>query len=532
MTQPTDTSSKSEETTRAAGRGGLAIAVAKVAFILFGFAQQVVLPLKGVLGVDGYGAFRTVVMNNVSVVNNVIVAVAIQGVSRAVSQVPDAEAGRAFRRALSVHAIIAVIVASTFAALAGSIAQALAAPYVATPLRIASLVVLFYGLYAPLVGSLNGRRRFLDQAGLDISYGFIRLVAMVGAAVTFAKSGALGGSLGPGGSGVLGASIGFVCAAFVILPIAVSRSGLGQSGGDKPAIKDYLSFLFPLALGQLCLNALMQTDSTLMSRFVGKAAGEGDAGIKLANTLRGVYAGAQLFAFLPYQLLMSITFVLFPMLAKASAEGDSDAVRSYTRTGMRLGLVLTGMMCGTVAAIAPHVLHLAFPEEIWSQGGGVLRVLALGMGAFTILGISSAALTGLGRAVHAMVLNAIGVALVAGACYTLVPGAAIGPAMLERAALSASIGLTLTAIAGGVVLYRVAGGFVAPLSLVRVIIATAIAITAGSRLPWMGKPAVLVEAALIGALYLVILIVTKEVGRADLDRIVTVIGKRRSKGAA
>src|SRR5690349_20806503 len=59
------------ETTRAAGRGGLAIAVAKVSFILFGFAQQVVLPR--LLQEDGYGEV-SLVLSVVSIVNNVVVA--------------------------------------------------------------------------------------------------------------------------------------------------------------------------------------------------------------------------------------------------------------------------------------------------------------------------------------------------------------------------------------------------------------------------------------------------------------------------
>src|SRR5262245_1541104 len=57
--------------TQAAGRGGLAIAGAKVSFILVGFALQLV--LSRLLGGAGYGQVA-LVLAAVGVVNNVVVA--------------------------------------------------------------------------------------------------------------------------------------------------------------------------------------------------------------------------------------------------------------------------------------------------------------------------------------------------------------------------------------------------------------------------------------------------------------------------
>ena len=507
------------ETTRTAGRGGLAIAVAKVSFILFGFAQQGII-LPRLLGLDGYGKFA-LILSAVSVLNNVIVATSIQGVSRAVSQVPEAEADQAFRRALGVHALLAIVVSATFAALAGPIASFTSATHLTTELRLVAVVIFLYGIYAPLVGSLNGKRRFLDQAGLDIGYGALRLAAMVGGAFFFLRGGR---------SGVLGAVIGFIAAAAIIVPVAFLRSGAGKPGGKSPAIGPYLRFLLPLAVSQYFLSQLMQTDLLLLSRFVGQAAGQTEAGIKAADSLRGVYRGVQLFAFLPFQLLMSITFVLFPMLARASAEGDKAAVRSYTMTGVRLGFVLTGLMCGAVAAIAPHVLRLVFAEELWTQGGDALRILSLGMGAFSVLGITCAALSGLGKPTAAAMLTALGVALIAAGCVVLIPRAELGPAMLVQAAIATSTALAITAAAAGMVLHTVAGGFVRAATVARVLVALGIAVALGSRLPWLGKLFVPIEAVAVAAVYVVVLVVTRELGPADLARVRTVL-RRKAKGA-
>lgn len=505
-----------ETAARAAGRGGLALAAAKISFIVFGFLQQLVLPR--LLSVAGYGEVA-LVLSAVSVVNNVVVAMAIQGVSRAVSTAAPRDVAQVFRRVLVVHVAVAVALAGGFALAAGDIASLASAPRLAPYLRVAALVVLLYGVYAPLVGALNGRRRFFDQAGLDVAYAVVRLVAMVGFAALF---------LHRGQSGVLGAVVGFVLAAAVIVPVALSRAGWGVPGGAQPALSAYLAFLLPLLLGQSCLNLLMQTDLLLLSRYVGEAAGPSDAGVQLANTLRGVYRGAQLFAFLPYQLLMSITFVLFPMLARASAEGDREAVRRYTQTGVRVALLLTGLMCGAIAGVAPHVLRLVFPEAIWQGGGGALRVLSLGMGAFTVLGVCSAALTSLGRAVASWLLTAMGVVLIASGCAVLVPRAQLGPAMLEAAATAVALALTVTAALAAVVLSRVAGGFVAARTLLRTLAALAAALVVGTRLPWLGKPAVLAEVALVAVVYVAVLVGLRELGPADLARVKQVLGRSRA----
>lgn len=500
---------------RAAGRGGLAIAFAKVSFIVFGFIQQLILPR--LLGVDGYGEV-SVVLAGVSVVNNVIVATGIQGVSRAVSSVAERDAAEAFRRTLALHAVLAIVVSTGFALLAGPIAAFSAAPHIERPLRLAAAVVLLYGLYAPLVGALNGQRRFLAQAGFDIAYGALRTASIAAGAILFLRAGQ---------SGVLGAIAGFVAAAGIIVPLALSQTGLGRRGNAGPTLREHLVFLLPLAVSQTFLNFLLQTDFFLLRRFLGQATDALALGQKAADDLIGVYRGAQLFAFLPYQLLFSITFILFPMLARAHAEGDRAAVRRYTMTGVRISFLLTGLLCAPISGLAPHVLRFAFPVEIWSRGGGTLRVLSLGMGAFAVLGVASAALTSLRRERTAAALTAATVALVALGCSLAVPRAPFGTDMLVSSAIATSLALATSAILAGLLLHRVAGGFVTARTVLRVFASMAIAIAIGAQLPWLGKIAVLGEALLVALIYIALLIATRELNRDDLTTLRQAFGRNR-----
>ena len=93
---------------------------------------------------------------------------------------------------------------------------------------------------------------------------------------------------------------------------------------------------------------------------------------------------AQLFAFLPYQLLLSVTFILFPMVARAHAQKDAEAVRGYVRTGLRLGVVLAGLMVSCTSGLAPELLRFAYPKEAADSAG--LEVLGFASQAAFLIG--------------------------------------------------------------------------------------------------------------------------------------------------
>lgn len=490
-------------TARNAGRGGLAIATAKVAFILFGFGQQALLP--AILGKDGYGAI-SVPFAIAGIVNNVIVALSIQGVSRTVSGAPEAEADTSFRRTLVYHAIVAAAVALVFGASAGLIARLESAPHVAPALRVMAGVVFLYGIYAPLVGALNGKRKFGAQAGLDILYGGIRFAAVVGGA--FVATRVLHAS------GVMGGVVGFVLAAALIVPVAITRSGVGRAGGSTPTARSYFGFLAPLAFGLVSLNLLLQTDFLFFSHFAGEKAATAEA----ADGIRGVYRAFQLFSFLPYQLLMSVTFVLFPLLAKAHAERDREAVKRYTETGMRLALVLVGLFVGIVAAIPYPLLRFAFKDpSIAELGASAQPIHALGMGAFALLGVATTALTSLGRERVAALLTTAGVVFVASACAILIPRAELGAPMLVASSTATLAALAVMACIGGAILHRTAGGLVSPKTITRVALATGGAILLGSRLPYAGRLCALPWAAVVATAYVLLLALLGEIGKRDLE---------------
>jgi stage V sporulation protein B len=513
-----------EDNARTAGRGGIAVLGAKLFFLVVGFAQQPLIRLA--VGLSDFGglALARVVANTI---NNVVVASGTQGVSRVVAGAPGREA-EALRATLKVHVPLAVLIAAVMVGAAPVYAHFEHAQDVVAPLLVLAGVALLYGLYAPLIGYLNGCKRFGRQALLDVTFASLRTVGLVGFGYEFVRHGL---------SGVLGTTIGWVWAAALIVPLAARSTGLGKRSANDappgtavPSAKAYLAILAPIAGAQICTNLLMQIDIALLGRFLSEAgdaaAATGKAHDDAVKQWVAIYSECQTFAFLPYQLLFSITLVLFPMLARAKADGDSAAVRAYVARGARLAAIFGGLLVAVVVAIPGPMLAFAYGAADAARGADVLRIMALAQGAFAMLGIATTVMTSLGRERLAAAITFGAVVAVGTACSVMVPHAGFGGPQLLRSAEASGGALLVTLLVASAVVRKDTGAFVPVATVVRVGIALGTCVAAGFFLPRFGRLLTPVIAAAIGLFYLGLLVAMRELGAADIA-MVRSIGRRR-----
>jgi stage V sporulation protein B len=480
---------------------------------LQGLVQQIALPR--VLGLDGYGAWSTV--NSIaSVTYNPVVSMSIQGVSRAVANAAPNEQAAALRRALGVHAAIAVVLAGGFFLLVPAITRSAGAPHVVHALAILSGAMLLYSLYAPLIGALNGQRRFVHQAAFDVLAATLRTMGLIGGAWLLASR----------GLAVEGAAGGFVVVLALLTGLAFAVVGAGKPGATRLSVKDHIAFIFPVLLGQVLLNLLLQADITLLRRFAADAALARGLAHTAADPLVGAYRATQLFSFLPYQLLMSVNFILFPMLASAVRNRDPAVIGRYVAMGVRIALLIAGLMVSVTSGIARALLKLVFGQQAAELGTRSLELLALGFGAFAIFGVLTTVLNSLGRQRSSAIVTAVAAAAVALLCLFRVRGAEFGETLLFRTASATSVGLAIATVGAAVLVHRAAGAVVAPICAIRVIGAVVVTVTVGRLLPEGGSLFTLVSAALLGVVYVVTLLVTRELDRADLRLVLSVLARR------
>ncbi len=509
------TDTTSDASARRAGRGVLSMTGSKLYFIVAGYAVQLLLPrLLG--SPEAFGLFSTA-MSFVSILNNVLITATIQVVSKRVSE--DLAHGRTgaatLRQALQLQLIVGIAVAGTLLGLASPLADhVMLDPLLAPLFRLSAVVVLSYALYAALIGALNGRQDFLRQAMFDGSYTTARSLGMLGAAAL--------------GFGALGAFAGFAGAAVLVLLAALVVVGMGEKS-EKAPWGAWLALMAPLGLYQLCLNLILQIDVTLLKRSVAELAMAGgaaaDAAADVASRYVGFYRAAQTFAFVPYQLILSVAFVIFPMVSQAVSLGDEAATQRYIRGALRFSLLVLLAIASPIAGASAGVMRIVYPGA-YLAGSSALAVLSIGMVCFALFVIAATIMSGAGRPGLAAAIAVIAVGLVIGGNLVLVHRAGLGEQTLLAAASGTSLGTTFAFCAMGSAVYLRFNAFIAPATALRALASAAAAFLVAHLVPSTSKVMALAALASGALAYVIALFVVRELGKAELDAVLRVVRRK------
>ncbi len=492
-----------------AGRGLLFISFAKLWFMIAGYAIQFGLPRA--LGSAAKFGVWTLVLAMVSPLNNVLVTANIQSVSKFTST-GDGSHHAAVRAGLRLQAYVASGTWLLFVAAGAPLAAWFAHDLALLPtLWLASGVVLCYSFYAVFVGAANGSRQFQKQAALDITFSTLRATFVIGAAYVFHSATA---SVG-----------GFVSAAAIILFLSYQVVGLGPAPAattERPALKPMARFFAEVAVYLLVLNLVMFVDGILLKRLAAEAAvaaGLADP-TTAADTQVGLYGAVQAIARLPYQLILAVTFIIFPLMSKATFDEDHERARRYVEVTMRYSLLVCAVMAVVLGARPQATLALLYKPE-YGVGATAVPWLLFGYVAFALISIGGTVLNSAGHTRDTTKL-ALGTLIVAVAANY----AALSWAFANHAdpLLAAAASTTLAMGCGlGWTMWELRRLFGARLPLLSVVRTGAIT-AAGFGVGWLwptsgflaGKLGSLVFFAVEGLLCLVLAFATRELSIPEL----------------
>lgn len=490
----------------------LSITGSKLYFILAGYSVQLLLPV--LLGSpEAFGLYASA-MSLVSIINNVLIVATIQTVSHQVSAT-EATGTPPLRQALFIQSCLGGLLAGCLFGSAPLLASHVLLDPLLTPLlRTASIVVLCYAIYAALIGYLNGQQAFQRQATLDLTYTTLRTAGILGAAAL--------------GYGVHGSITGFALAAVLVLFLAFVMIGRGAPHMQVP-YQRWLGFMAPVFFYHLCLNLSLQLDLTLLKRSVADLAQASDytpaAAAELASRYAGFYRGAQTFSFVPYQLILSVAFVVFPMISHATSMGDSATARSYIRNTLRFSMLVLCAIAAPVSGASGGVLRIAYPEA-YLAAADALSILAPGMACFALFVVSATILTGAG-----LPLVAAGIALLSVLCVvtcnlTFVYANGLNDQVMWAAASGTCVGTCVALGLAGAVVYRRFGAFLNPLSSARILVAASVGFFVARNTPHATLVGALLALVAGGLAYLVALALVRELGQEDLQAVRAIIAKR------
>ncbi len=512
---------KDKDTVRVAGRGVIYITFAKLWFLITGYVLTFGLPriFKWESGGDAeqgqilYGAYKLVFMG-VSFINNGIVTGTIQAVAKYTSQDESAAASIRYT-ALKVQGVLGLAISALYALFAGLIADLLKSSELAYLMRISAGVIAAYSCYAVFIGSFNGQRLFNRQALFDIAYATVKTGLII--------------SLAAVGFKVFGTVLGFLIASVFIMLTAAAVSGIGRKG-DFPAQK-YLAFSVTLIVYTFLLNLVLSVDLFLLkglsSHLALKSGLNAAEASALGKAITGRYGAVQGLAFIPYQAILSIAFVAFPLISKVTFEGDREKTQLYIQKTMRFTAIFIVGLATVFAALPKQSLGLIFPSE-YEVAADALRILAIGIAAFGLMVISNTILNGAGLPRKAYLSIIITLSSVISGVVILLLNAAPDNSALTAAAWGSTIGMVTGLVVSGVMIYRRFSAFLPFGTAVRVLLAGFVGILLGEQLPDMGNLITLIECGTVITTYFIMLVVTREFKKDDLMQLKRVLSKKKS----
>ncbi|HEY9233292.1 MAG TPA: oligosaccharide flippase family protein [Blastocatellia bacterium] len=472
---------------RVAGRGTLYISAAKLWFILSGFSIHIA--LTRLLSEEQYGLYQ-VVIGIVSIINAVVITGTSQTVSKYISQ-DERRADSVKAKALKMQTAVGGGLALGFFLLAPLIADYLNDARLTNPLRLAALITLAYSFYSVYTGYFNGQKKFLTQAALDATYSTLKLACIV--------------LLVWAGLGVMGGVGGFALAAAGVLALSAIIAGKGKRSGEVRA-RELFAFQSYLLAFTLVLNLLQKVDLILV-----KALSSPDAAAASANA--GFYGAAINIANITYQVIISATFIVFPLVSQATFADDRELTRNYIANTVRYTLLIMALLATLFSANAAGVLRVIYPDP-YQASSGALGWVAFGMLAFGMIYVLTTIISASGRPAVSLVIGVV----------TLAASAALNAALIPRLGLTgAGLATALAMFTGAGIgigyLLRRFGALMPKRSLAR--IASASAIVYGLSLVYAPatKMMIVMKLAALGLLYVAVLIVTREVGRGELQLI-------------
>jgi O-antigen/teichoic acid export membrane protein len=342
-------------------------------------------------------------------------------------------------------------------------------------------------VYFMLIHILTGRREFHLQCLATVIYAVSKAVGIL-----------ILVEIGPSVAGALIVNALGSIVALAVAAVCIGRAPFKLTLADRGPV---IRLAVPVSLIALGTQTLVSVDLWVLNAV----------GTQVADAAKGLYVAAVNVARIPNFVAFVMTAVLVPSIAASLAADEHDTARSFLSAAMRFMAIVLVPGCGLIAVNAAEVLALLFSSD-YAGGAPLLIVLIFAHGLFytTFLCLANV-LIATGRAATSarLSLAALAGAIVLSVALVLWAGA-LG------AAWAALIANAAAAIGTGIVIGRVVGVPVDGSMLARVVLLSA-AICGVSwwieARGWM----LLLEFALIGAVYVALLPLVRLLGRTDVE---------------
>ncbi len=356
-------------------------------------------------------------------------------------------------------------------------------------LRIAGIDIVIYGLYKYFLGVQNGLHRFVHYTILGITYSLSKLAAILGLVWL--------------GFSITGALIGNIIGSILALILALAFSRIAKTDAE-PEPQSYLSFVIQNVFYFVGLNLFFSIDLWFVKYY-------------LSGASVGHYVSAGVLAKLTYLLSVALSAVLLPSLARTIRLQQETRTRDLIKDSLRYLLIFLIFINTVVIINAKGIINLFFGEE-YLTAAPIVSILIVGLSLITMMAVINTIMIAKNQMKACFVMIVSLLILDAALNTILVPRYGLYGAAIATSA----IGLMGT-VWGGLYILAEFKTLIFSLSTIRLAGVTFFVFLI-SNLFNHDKIDVIMNAALVGGVYLLLLWLTKEINAVDLRRLKESLG--------
>ena len=352
-------------------KDALLIPFAKIYFMLTGYIFQVIISrllTKSMIGMFNY------VNSVISPINMIMVQGGVQTASHFISKADKKEYADIKNKVLKLFFSISISLFLIMQFFAEDISSVITKDTQnSIYFRITLIIVLFYSVYAVLIGVFNGQKKFKNQALFDISYSSLKIISVSIFLVL--------------GFRLYGVFWGWVTATILITILAFLFSKLKKNEKSSLSYKDLLKFSSPIIISQLFFYILLNLDTWMLGILSHKDE-------VLING--GNYLTVTTLSRIPYQIVISITFIIFPFISKLTELKDKNLIKSYIESSLRYSILIAAPFVILISSYPSIFLRIIYGVD-FVENSVYLSILVVGILFLALFMINITIITASGR---------------------------------------------------------------------------------------------------------------------------------------
>ena len=239
-----------------------------------------------------------------------------------------------------------------------------------------------------------------------------------------------------------------------------------------------------------------------------------------ASENAGYYSAAMDIANITYQIIVSVTFVIFPLVSQSTFAENRARTQGYISNTLRYTLMVMALTATLFSSCASSVLRVIYRES-YQAGSPALRIVAFGMLFFGLLYVVTTIISASGQPKVSLLIGVITLVLSTTLNALLIP---------SRGLAGAATATTVSMLAGTILacayLWRRFRTLMSVLSTARIAGCTGVIYAASLLFSPASKVLIIAQLIALSVAYVIALIITGELGRDDLRLVARVV--RRS----